>query len=122
VTSAAALIASALAAWTASASPRRSDARNRAGAFGDVHIDGDRSPRFEYGAVAPRERFVAGFHRTRQHFGNGDCRNREAQPARRMRLEEGHESRRELRVILKNVNDRRRIDEDKRVLRQIAKI
>ena len=39
-----------------------------------------------------------------------------------MRLEEGHESRCELRVILQNINDRRGIDEDKCVLQQIANL
>ena len=109
----AALIANALAAWTASAKPSRSDARNRAALSADVHIEGDWPPRCENGAIAPCQRVIAGLHRSGQHFGDCDRRDRELPSTRGVRFKKRSESRGELWMILENVNDRRRIDEEK---------
>jgi len=63
--------------------------------FGDIHIEGDRPPRFEDGAAPPRERLVARAKRPGRRLGDRDGRDGEAKPALRMRLEERPEPRRE---------------------------
>jgi hypothetical protein len=92
------------------------------GAFGDVNVERDRSPRFENSAIAPSKGVVARPYRTRQDLGDRDRRDCEAQSARGMRFKEQPESRCELWMILENVNDGRRIDKEQRPLRQIAKL
>jgi hypothetical protein len=88
--------------------------------FGDADVERDRPPGLQNSERTLRKPVIAGAERSGQDFRNRDCRDGEAQSARGVRFEQRSESRRELRMILENVNDRRGIDKKERSLRQIA--
>jgi len=98
---------------------RRSQSRR---ALRDVDVKRDRLPRFEDRTVTPRERVICRLQRPDQHLGDGNGRYGEAQVARAMGFEERHEAWSEFRASLEEVDDRCRIDQNQRTLRQIAEV
>src|SRR5215472_3551530 len=91
-------------------------------AFRNIDVKRDRLPRLEDRTVTPRERVICRLQRPSQHLSDSDGRYGEAQVPSCMGFEERLEPRSEIWVPLEEVNDRCRIDENQRTLRQIPKI
>ena len=120
VTRAAALIARALAACTASAELETERSPQSRSAFRNVDVERDRLPGSEDGTIAARERVVGGPQRTGQDLGDGDRRDGEAQTPGRMRLEDRPEARAEDLMAFEDVDDRRQVHKEQCLLRQIV--
>jgi hypothetical protein len=89
------------------------------GAFRDVDVERNRLPAFNHRAVPPCERFVTSLQWADQYLGVRDGGDREPQAPAFVSFEQGPEPRSESHVVFQKMNDRRRIQQDQCLLRQI---
>jgi len=92
------------------------------GAFGDIGIEFDNSPRLENSAVTRCERFVAGAVRTGQYLRNCDRCNGKAHVPSRLRDKSWHEAGPEFWMAFKGIDNRRRIEQEQRLLLQTREV
>src|SRR5205814_5325504 len=102
--------------------PKAERSAQSRGIFRDVDVEADRLPGFQNRTITPRERMIARLEGAGQHLGDRDRRYGKAQPTRGMRFEQRPESWAEFRIAFEEIDDRRRIDQNHRLFRQIIEL